>query len=786
MIHAGFYEQVTRMTQKKPMVKKSYSPVGRKKAVSKQKSGKGSVVRGVYTPTTRRKTAPERSAGFSLSPERKLDIFGVILVLAGLISVLSLFAGRSNQVLSGWATIIKWMTGWGVLAVPIGLMAGGMYLILRRIEKLPRLPFEQLSGVVLLYLNLLAFLQLFGGGASDPYRLAEAGRGGGIIGGLLLYFLVKSLGDLGSFLALLAWLLIGLILSFDLSFAQIIDYVRAIITGARVPVDKIDQIFHSEQFAEPFNDEDLTPLDLDQGADEKIKADAPIASESIIPPTLSTHWTLPNLDEILEYGIPQAENEKLDLEKARIIEETLASLGAPGHVIEILTGPSVTMFGVEPDFVENRSGQTRVRVAKIVSLSHDLALALAATRIRIQAPVPGRNYVGIEVPNESTTIVRLRDIMDSPVYKRKKSPLRIPLGKDVSGTAIVSDLATMPHLLIAGSTGSGKSVCVNTILISLLLNNTPDDLKLILIDPKRVELTGYNGIPHLLAPVIVETERVVGALQWMMREMDTRYHKFSAAGARNLEDYNLRMQMRGERKLPLLVIIIDEMADLMMLAQNETEAAIARLAQMARATGLHLIVATQRPSTDIITGNIKANFPSRIAFAVASNTDSRVVLDQPGAEHLLGRGDMLFQAPDAPAPVRMQGGYVSDTEIQKVVDYWTNAAAVGTAAVVDGMDQQSLPAAITGEFQQSDLFGESNLKTSREDPLLAEVTDLVRREGRASISLLQKRLRIGYTRAARMIDNLEQKGVIGPQIANSQSREVLDYGPTAPPVDDGA
>ncbi len=774
------------MTQKKPMVKKSYNPVGSKKAVSKQKPGKGGVVRGVYTPATRRKTAPERSAGFSLSPERKLDIFGVILVLAGLISILSLFAGRSNQVLSGWATIIKWMTGWGVLAVPIGLMAGGMYLILRRIEKLPRLPFEQLSGVVLLYLNLLAFLQLFGGGASDPYRLAEAGRGGGIIGGLLLYFLVKSLGDLGSFLALLAWLLIGLILSFDLSFAQIIDYVRAIITGARVPVDKIDQIFHSEQFAEPFNDEDLTPLDLDQGADEKIKADAAIASESVTPPTLSTHWTLPNLDEILEYGIPQAENEKLDLEKARIIEETLASLGAPGHVIEILTGPSVTMFGVEPDFIENRSGQTRVRVAKIVSLSHDLALALAATRIRIQAPVPGRNYVGIEVPNESTTIVRLRDIMDSPVYKRKKSPLRIPLGKDVSGTAIVSDLATMPHLLIAGSTGSGKSVCVNTILISLLLNNTPDDLKLILIDPKRVELTGYNGIPHLLAPVIVETERVVGALQWMMREMDTRYHKFSAAGARNLEDYNLRMQMRGERKLPLLVIIIDEMADLMMLAQNETEAAIARLAQMARATGLHLIVATQRPSTDIITGNIKANFPSRIAFAVASNTDSRVVLDQPGAEHLLGRGDMLFQAPDAPAPVRMQGGYVSDTEIQKVVDYWTNAAAGGTAAVADGVVQQSLPAAITGEFQQSDLFGESSLKTSREDPLLAEVTDLVRREGRASISLLQKRLRIGYTRAARMIDNLEQKGVIGPQIANSQSREVLDYGPTAPPVDDGA
>ena len=310
---------------------------------------------------------------------------------------------------------------------------------------------------------------------------------------------------------------------------------------------------------------------------------------------------------------------------------------------------------------------------------------------------------------------------------------------------------------------------------------------MILIDPKRVELSAYNGIPHLLAPVIVETERVVGALQWMMREMDTRYHKFAAAGARNLEDYNVRMQLRGERKLPILVIIIDEMADLMMLAQNETEAAIARLAQMARATGLHLIVATQRPSADIITGNIKANFPSRIAFAVASNTDSRVVLDQPGAEHLLGRGDMLFQAPDAAAPVRMQGAYVSDTEIQKVVDYWIDAAAGGNANTVEqGLVQQALPLPAAGELQQVDFFGESSLAKSREDPLLDEVTDLVRREGRASISLLQKRLRIGYTRAARMIDNLEQKGVIGPQIANAQSREVLDYGPTAPPVDDGA
>lgn len=776
------------MTQRKTMVKNSKSQAAGRKSISKPVSGKNNVIHGVYTPASRRKTNSQASAGLYISPERKLDIIGVILVLTGLISILSLFAGDTNRTISWWATILKWLSGWGVFAIPIGLITGGMYLILRRIDKLPRLPFEQISGIILLYLNLLTFLHLFAGGAEDPYPLAEAGRGGGIIGGLLIYFLVKSLGGIGAFLAMLAWLLVALILSFDLSFSQIIDYIRAAINNIKNPSHIPAPVFHRPTFDSHMDDDpDFIPLDGEEELEQKKVEPTLLNPETAIKEPPGTKWVLPNINDILEYGIPQEENEKLDLERARIIEETLASLGAPGHVVEILSGPSVTMFGVEPDFVENRSGQIRVRVAKIVSLSHDLALALAATRIRIQAPVPGRNYVGIEVPNDITSIVRLRDIMDHPIYRRKKSPLRIPLGKDVSGTPVVSDLASMPHLLIAGATGSGKSVCVNTIITSLLLNNTPDDLKLILIDPKRVELTGYDGIPHLLAPVIVETERVVGALQWMMREMDTRYHKFAAAGARNLDDYNMRMQLRGERKLPILVIIIDEMADLMMLAQNETEAAIARLAQMARATGLHLIVATQRPSADIITGNIKANFPSRIAFAVASNTDSRVVLDQPGAEHLLGRGDMLFQAPDAAAPVRMQGGYVSDSEIQKVVDYWKNAATGGNSSTTaDGYSQGNLPAPLPGNLTQVDFFGEASLSKNREDPLLDEVVDLVRREGRASISLLQKRLRIGYTRAARMIDSLEQKGVIGPQLANSQAREVLDYGPTAPPIDDGA
>ena len=440
----------------------------------------------------------------------------------------------------------------------------------------------------------------------------------------------------------------------------------------------------------------------------------------------------------------------------------------------------MTRFGVEPDFIESRSGRTRVRVSKITSLADDLALALAAPRIRIQAPVPGRSYVGIEVPNLEVSRVAMREVLESDVFKKVRSPLRFTLGKDVAGKPIVTDLASMPHLLIAGTTGSGKSVCVNSILTCLLLNNTPAELRLILVDPKRVELTGYNGVPHLLAPVVVDTERVIGALQWLQREMDARYHKFSQEGSRNIQEYNKKHPDR----LPYLVAVIDELADLMMVSPDETERAITRLAQLARATGIHLILATQRPSVDVVTGLIKANFPARVAFAVASTVDSRVILDQPGAERLLGRGDMLFQAPDAPAPVRLQGVFVSDTEIQRLVDFWRTQAAQIRSQMPAGAESSSLPAPdtlpSTIPLKQGAFWEEEE-----GDTLLSEAIDLVRREGRASITMLQRRLRIGYTRAARMVDAMEEKGIISPALPNSQVREVLDYGPTAPPEDDG-
>ncbi|MFA5873458.1 MAG: DNA translocase FtsK, partial [Anaerolineales bacterium] len=554
----------------------------------------------------------------------------------------------------------------------------------------------------------------------------------------------------------------------------------------------------SEPPEEPLDE--FTPLQPPPLAQPASAAPPGVTVKTNLPSTPAITWVLPKVGDILEPPEAPKVNEEFIKKRARLIEETLASFGAPSQVIEISRGPTVTMFGVEPLFVESRTGQTRVRVGKIASLADDLALALAAPRIRIQAPVPGRGYVGIEVPNEEMALVALREVVESEVFTRNKAPLRFALGKDVAGHPKAANLDSMPHMLIAGTTGSGKSVCVNAILSCLLLNNTPDDLRLILVDPKRVELTGYNGIPHLLAPVVVEIERVVGALQWMTREMDNRYHKFAEIGARNIADYNVRMASprpgtgttpQGGRKLPYLLVVIDELADLMMISPDETERTITRLAQLARATGIHMIIATQRPSVDVVTGLIKANFPARIAFAVASNTDSRVILDQPGAERLLGRGDMLFQAPDSPAPVRLQGVFVSDIEITRLVDYWKQQAGAsspyGAAAGTSNLPAASMPQGVPLKppgygGKQVPMF--EDITALQGDPLLNDAIDTVRREGRASVSMLQRRMRIGYTRAARLVDTMEEKGIVGRPESGTGVREVLDYGPAAPPKED--
>ncbi len=521
----------------------------------------------------------------------------------------------------------------------------------------------------------------------------------------------------------------------------------------------------------------------------------PIPSAPRRPPR---NWKMPDSAGVLASGIDQEPDHDLLLKRAHIIEETLSSFGAPGRVVDVRTGPVVTQFGVEPDYVPGRGGKkNRVKVGAIAALDKDLQLALGAKSIRIEAPVPGKGYVGLEVPNEKAEVVRLRDVLESAEFKKVKSPLAIALGQGVDGTPVAADLASMPHLLIAGTTGSGKSVCVNTIIASLLLNNPPNRVKFVMVDPKRVELTQYNGIPHLVAPVVVELERIVSVLKWVTREMDERYRRFSNAAARNIEDYNKHLPA-GEDPMHYIVVIIDELADLMMLAPDDTERVITRIAALARATGIHLVIATQRPSVDVVTGLIKANFPARIAFAVAGNTDSRVILDQPGAERLLGRGDMLWMSGDSPAPVRLQGVFVSDTEIGNITHFWrsqmTDADVIAASRPIGGsMSSDGTRGADAVRFRNSsapvrtsqsafwdradedddDYEDDSNSLDDGEDEMYEPAVDLVRRLNKASVSLLQRRLRIGYTRAARLIDTMEERGIVGPATEGSKPREVL-------------
>ena len=716
----------------------------------------------------------------SLTLDRKLDILGISMVLLGLLTLLSLLSSNNGWLSGGWLAIIGKSFGWGMYLLPIGLFALGLWLILRHFEQLPRLEPIRLVGLFLFFLLLLAWLHLFSfpENQAHAFELAAQSQGGGYLGGGLVALLQPNFGWLGAAIALLAGTLIALAFTLDLSLPEMFSWMAPISEWLREKWSGLIT-WVATRLTKPTAEQ---PLNATLPATDPVQESPRVALGLISPDETQgpKEWALPVIEEILESGDDFSFDDEFDRQRARLIEDTLASFGAPAKVVEINRGPTITQFGVEPGFVESRGGQMRVRVNKISALADDLALTLSAKRIRIQAPVPGKNYVGIEVPNESVSLVALRDVLESEAFQRLKSPLRFALGQDVAGNPAAADLSAMPHLLIAGATGSGKSVSVNAIICGLLLNNSPDDLRLLMVDPKRVELTGYNGIPHLLAPVVVDLERVVGALQWVAREMDQRYHKLAEQGARNIVDYNSRLAAQGENRLPYLVVIIDELADLMMLAPDETERTITRLAQLARATGIHLVISTQRPSVDVVTGLIKANFPARIAFAVASGVDSRVILDQPGAERLLGQGDMLFQAPDAAAPVRMQGTFVSDPEIQRLVTFWRrqagtlDAAAMATEGVVD-----ELPRGVP--LKQIPLWDQMEPEEDL-DPLFDEAVDLVRRQGRASISMLQRRLRIGYTRAARLIETMQEKGIVGPSQPGTQGLEVLDYGPAAPPV----
>lgn len=753
-----------------------------------------------------------------LSRHQWAIIIGIVLIALSGVAILSGIGVSTGDWTDKMWDEIKGAFGYGGFMAPLAVGAFGLYLVLWGMEQPPVVRWERIAGMAMAFLALEGLLYLLHwtltGGAAGPVEMtaADLEEGGGLLGQWLFTGLESGVGRFGSALLCLALLGIGLVLVFGVTISQFGQALAGMFSGTdKTPVEY--EPVESRVSAAPVKTVAQKPVSTapagqpvreaearqipqppadDESQEELPEADQPglFYGDAVRMASIGYAWQLPDVKNILEPGTENATADAQIREQVEIIEHTLSSFGAPGRVVEINPGPVITQYGVEPQYVERRNGQrTKVKVGQINSLADDLALALAAQSIRIEAPVPGKGYIGIEVPNADVNIVSLLDVMESDVFSKVKSKLKIGLGQDVSGNAVVTDLAQMPHLLIAGATGSGKSVCVNGIVACLLSSNTPDQLRLLMVDPKRVELTGYNGIPHLLTPVIVDLDKVVGTLQWVTREMDSRYRRFAEAGCRNISDYN----KKNDEKIPFIVVIIDELADLMMMAPDETERTVCRLAQMARATGIHLVIATQRPSVDVVTGLIKANFPARIAFAVASSTDSRVILDSTGAERLLGRGDMLLMTPDASQPQRLQGSYVSDEELRRLVDFWRKQRV---EAVLAGktVREQKKPAGETPleakpepeipPATQQPLWEEmieKEQRASEQDDMMDQAVEIVREAGKASVSLLQRRLRIGYTRAARLIDEMEEQGIVGPHPGGSRQRQVL-----TPPAEEEA
>lgn len=777
--------------------------------MSKSKQNKRSKARrsGASRTSNSKRSSSSNRSGLSLAPrltlsqDRRRDIVGLLIIGLGVFTLLGVFSIQGGALSDAWQLLLGRVFGWGKLAIPFLLMGIGLLLILRNFgDRFPQLEAEKIIGSGVLLVCTLTILHGLLGPAdlTQAMEFARQSRGGGLIGASLYSLLLGAFGGLGAFVVLTGILLVGVILVAGLSIPEFVELFRSAIDvfrswlKERLPEKEpsarsrrgISLIGGSEadfKVREAVADS----TQAGQNADAVRVTDPSQPAIALgIKESAHVEWMLPQIDDILERGIAGKADDEFDQQRARLIEDTLAMFGAPARIVEINRGPTITQFGVEPDFIDMRGGRrTKVKVSKIAALVDDLALALAAPSIRIEAPVPGKGYVGIEVPNPEISLVSLRDVMEAVNFQRLSSYLRLGLGQDVSGHAVAADLTTMPHLLVAGTTGSGKSVCVNAIVACFLLQNTPQNLRLVMIDPKRVELTYYNGVPHLLAPVVVDLERVVPALQWVSREMDQRYRTFSKQGVRNINDYNDRMQAIGQEGMHYIVVVIDELADLMMMAPDETERVITRLAQLARATGIHLVIATQRPSVDVVTGLIKANFPARIAFAVASSVDSRVIIDQPGAERLLGKGDMLFQAPDAAAPLRMQGSFVSEQELGRLIRFWKNQALGGEMTQPTPVaEPESIP---TGSsLEQGSLWENPDLEIEERDELYDQSVAIVREMRRASITLLQRRLRIGYTRAARLIDQLEEAGIVGPARGGSLPREVLDYGDLLPVTED--
>ncbi len=724
----------------------------------------------------------KQSLDLSLSPETRRAVGILALFVSALLLLLGMFglSGAFGRVMDQGVSFIF---GWDKILLPFMLMAWAYHILSP--DQL-RIRFSNVVGFILFYLSLNPLVHLLS--FPDMTRASdEALRvAGGKLGEQLALPLVQMLGSVGAIILTIALLVVAILMAFNASLEEFLSLFGWVWKGLLFVATFVTKPIANWLARREHALED-SPLEQEEGADEDVRqhaapqpaaqqASSAMAEESdeeeeggadeedgdedgeaeepqenpiIVPkkpkrkfPKIEIPWDLLDRRDQKPTSGDIVHNKE-------VIRRTLDKFGIPVEMGEVSVGPTVTQFTLKPG--------EGVKLSRITGLHNDLALSLAAHPIRIEAPIPGKSLVGVEVPNQSVATVGMRELIETREFRERTAALTFILGRDVTGKPWTADLGRMPHMLVAGATGSGKSVCLNVLIMSFLYANGPDELKLIMVDPKRVELQIYNGVPHLLTPVITKVPETVNALKWALREMDQRYDLLAKFGARDIASYNGRVQ----DKLPYVVIVIDELADLMATAAQDVEGPIVRLAQMSRAVGIHLVLATQRPSVDVITGLIKANIPGRIAFAVASQMDSRTILDQQGAEKLLGRGDMLFSTAELATPKRIQGAYISETEISRVVEF-----------IKSKYEPADYDSSVTERPQGGGTVFGGGLPDEDSDPLIPEAKEEIIRAGKASASLLQRRLKVGYARAARLLDLLEQEGFIGPG-DGAKPREIL-------------
>ena len=695
------------------------------------------------TQSKSRKEETEENELLPIDPHISKEIKVILLVVSAIIIFLGLI-GVAGSVGDGLNTALSAFFGINKFLIPIVILGIAGHLA---VPEKYHLSLYSKIGIALLLVSWGGLVNLLSLKTTEAMLDMDKLAGAGGYAGLLFSYPILRLADFWAATIILVGLIFAsLVLTFNVTMREVADRMKSVPLwiGGKLSRSKYNEHEEYDEDEEDDEDDDDSPKfnRKEMNLSDNEVCDPSMSSVSNFIPSKGKRKKLPPISiptDLLENNT--AKPTAGDIHgRMMTIRKTLENFGIPVDMGEISVGPTVTQFTLKP--------ADGVKLSRITSLSNDLALSLAAHPIRIEAPIPGKPLVGIEVPNQTVAIVGMREVLESKEFKdARKSSLTVCLGKDVSGKPWVADLGKMPHMLVAGATGSGKTVCLNSVILSLLYQNSPDELKLLLIDPKRVELPVYNGIPHMLVPAVTEIPKIINALKWCIEEMDRRFGQLSETSCRDIGSYN--HQARGGEKMPYIVVVIDELADLMVASASEVEASIIRLAQMSRAVGIHLVIATQRPSVDVITGLIKANVTTRIAFSVASSTDSRTILDSTGAEKLVGRGDSLFQTPEFSKPRRIQCCYVSDADIRKVVDFITSKLEEPVDYVHEVIEKKAR-SGVVGEFGNAD------------DELLDEAQIIVIKAGKASASYLQRRLKVGYARAARLLDLMEERGIISP------------------------